>query len=81
MKAVTTIQMTLEEDREIAHLKEELGLSSKKEVVREGLRALQGILKDHKRRRQLRNASLSVRKQSERTNREWSLLSPALKLP
>jgi hypothetical protein len=79
MKTLTTIQVTSEEDREIAVLKNKLGLPSKKAVVLEGLRALQQILRDQQRRQRLQAASRLVREQSKKINREWAPLSTALK--
>ena len=79
MKAVSTIQVTSEEDKEIAHLKEELGLPSKKAVVLEGLRSLRKLLEDQRRHHRLQSASLLVRKGSSKINREWAAHSTALK--
>lgn len=79
MKTLTTIQVTSEEDREIAVLKGKLGLPSKKAVVLEGLRALRQILQDQQRRRRLQAASRLVRGESQKINREWAPLSTALK--
>jgi hypothetical protein len=80
MKTLTTIQVTSEEDREIALLKEKLGLPSKKAVVLEGLRALRRILQDQMRRKRLQAASRLVREDSRRINDEWSPLSTALRI-
>lgn len=79
MKTLTTIQVTSDEDREIAILKEKLGLPSKKAVVLEGLRALRQILQDQMRRKRLQAASRLVREESRRMNDEWAPLSTALR--
>lgn len=79
MRQLTTIQITSEEDKEIARLKEELGLANKKAVVLEGLRALRQILQDQMRRKRLQAASKLVREGSRRINETWSPLSTAVK--
>ena len=79
MGSLTTIQVTSEEDREIALLRDKLGFSSKKAVVLEGLRALRRILQDQQRRRRLQAASRLVRQESRKINQEWAPLSTALK--
>lgn len=79
MRSVTTIQITRSEDLQIAKLRSKLGLKSKKEVLREGLRALQETLREQKRRRRLQAASLAVRGDSRRQNRFWASRSSALK--
>lgn len=79
MKTLTTIQVTSEEDKEIAALKEKLHLSSKKAVVLEGLRLLRQMIRDQQRRRRLQAASRLVREESRKANREWSPLAAALK--
>lgn len=73
-----TIQLTDDEDREVAELKKRLSLPSKKAVILEGLRSLRQILQAQKRQRRLRSASLSVRKQSLAANREWASRSTAI---
>ena len=78
MKAVTTIQITPEEDNEIALLKDKLGLPSKRAVVMQGIRGLSQLLRDQQRRRRLRAAAALVRDETQRTNREWSKRSSAL---
>lgn len=80
MKTLTTIQVTSEEDKEIVALKEKLHLSSKKAVVLEGLRLLRQRIRDQQRRRNLQEASLLVREESVKINREWSPLATALKI-
>lgn len=79
MKAATTIQVTKEEDRAITRLKNKLALPSKKAVVLEGIRALSDIVEDRQRRRRLQVASLAVRLESKRINKEWAHHSSALK--
>ena len=79
MKVATTIQISSEEDREIARLKEVLGFASKKAVILEGLRALNERLQELKRRHQLQKASQLVRQESSLLNKEWAPLSAALK--
>lgn len=78
MAVLNTIQMTQAEDREIVELKEELGLSSKKAVVLEGIHLLKKSLIEQKRIQTLKNASIKVRKASKKENQEWSKLSSAL---
>lgn len=73
-----TIQITPEEDREIALLKERLGLPTKKAVVMEGLKTLRQILQAQKRRRRLQAASYLVRQTSRRANREWAVRAAPL---
>lgn len=80
MKSLTTIQVTLEEDKEIALLKDKLGLPSKKAVVMEGLKALRQILQDQMRRKRLQAASRLVREGSRSANQEWASLSTALQI-
>lgn len=79
MKALTTIQITTDEDREIGQLKRELKLPSKKAVVMEGIRTLNQFIKDKKRRLHLQNLSLKISKESNRVNKEWAPLSTSLK--
>ncbi|MBI4411540.1 MAG: hypothetical protein HY541_03555 [Deltaproteobacteria bacterium] len=79
MRPATTIQVTREEDRAVTRLKNKLGLSSKKAVFLEGLRALSEIVEDRQRRVRLRAASLAVRADSKKVNKEWAVLSAALK--
>jgi len=79
MRAVTTIQMTSEEDREINSLKKKLGLPSKKAVVLEGIRTLKQSLQGEQRRLRLQEVSLRVRKTSQKINREWAPYSTAVK--
>ena len=80
MRSLTTIQVTKTEDREIAQLRSRLGLKSKKEVLREGLRALQGMLRGQQRRKRLHSASLAVRGSSIREGRRWAALATPLKV-
>lgn len=67
-----TIQITPEEDQEIAELRDRLKLPTKKAVVMEGLRSLRQILQDQQRRRRLQTASQAVRRESLRENRRWA---------
>lgn len=79
MKSINTIQVTPQEDKEMSILKEELGLPSKREVLREGLKALRQILEAQQRRKRLQAASRAVRAGSHEANLEWAPLSSALK--
>lgn len=79
MRAVSTIQVTSEEDKAITRLKREMGLPTKKAVVVEGLKALRQMLQAQQRRRRLQAASRIVRQESLRINEEWAPLSSALK--
>ncbi|OGQ08164.1 MAG: hypothetical protein A3G32_08460 [Deltaproteobacteria bacterium RIFCSPLOWO2_12_FULL_40_28] len=79
MKALTTIQITIDEDMEISQLKRELKLPSKKAVVMEGVRTLSQFLKDKKRRLHIQNLSLKISKESGKINKEWAPLSTSLK--
>ena len=79
MKAVTTIQVTSDEDREIVLLKQQLRLPSKKAVVLEGLRTLRQTLQNQERRRRLQKASRLVGEGSRGINEEWAPLSSALR--
>lgn len=67
-----TIQLTNDEDREVADLKDRLGLPTKKAVIMEGLRSLRKLVQAQKRRRRLTAASVRVRKQSLSVNRSWA---------
>jgi hypothetical protein len=79
MKVATTFQITPEEDKEINRLKKELGLPSKKAVILEGLRALQDLRREQKRRQRLQTASRLVGQGSLQVNREWASRASALK--
>lgn len=80
MKVATTIQVTSEEDQEIARLKKILGLPTKKAVVMEGIRSLRQILRDQQRRRRLQEASAVIQSDSRQTNREWAPHSTAIRI-
>lgn len=80
MKVANSIQISEEEDRQINQLKDALGFSTKKQVIREGLRVLGQIVKDQHRTERLRKASRLIRKQSTEINREWAVQSTAIKV-
>lgn len=69
---MTTIQINHEEDQEMARLKTQLRLPSKKAVLLEGIRLLHDKIKQDARRRHLRKVVLAVREESRRVNREWA---------
>lgn len=79
MQVATTIQVTKEEDRAITQLKKKLGLPSKKAVLLEGMQALTQIVENRQRRTRLQAASLAVRRESIKINKEWAPRSTALK--
>lgn len=74
----TTIQITREEDNEIAWLKRQLQLPSKRAVLQAGLESLRQIVKSRMRTAQLKAASLRVRRGSRVINHEWAQGSTAL---
>jgi hypothetical protein len=79
MKVATTIQLTSEEDQEIARLKKAMKLNSKKAVVIEGLHALRKLIEAQKRRDRIQKAVLAVREESLAVNREWAPHSTAVR--
>lgn len=79
MKVATTIQISTEEDREIMHLKKELGLATKKAVIMEGVHSLAERVEEWKRKRRLQKASQLTRRESIEENRLWAPLAAPLK--
>ena len=80
MKVATTIQISREEDNEIIRLKKALHFSTKKAVVMAGIQKLGAVLRENKRRRRLQEASVRVREESLRVNREWASHSTATEI-
>lgn len=74
---LNSIQITKQEDQLITKLKKALGLPSKKAVLRRALETLVQEYEATKKAERLRDASLRVRKESLKINRDFAGLSSA----
>ncbi|MBX7147926.1 hypothetical protein K1X76_02475 [bacterium] len=74
---LNTIQINGNEDKFIAKAKKDFGFSSKKEVVLAGVQALYKLRKKELKALQMQKASLAVRKESMKINKEMSRFTTA----